>query len=145
MVNGPAFSAYASANQTVTSAVATKVIIDTEIFDTDSNFDNVTNSRFTPTVAGYYQVNGCVRTSATSTTNASVSLYKNGSIYMQGGTLNTAATSTAQMLVINTVVLMNGSTDYLELYGTVVGTSPSFNYSTANITSTFSAAMIRSA
>jgi len=144
MVNGPAFSAYANASLSITSSTFTKVNINTVIFDTASCFDT-TNNRFTPTVAGYYQVNGGARASATNLVNASAAIYKNGSIYMQGGTLNIAAISAAQMIGINTMVFLNGTTDYLELWGVIGGTSPSYSYSTANITSTFSAALMRSA
>ena len=35
---------------------ATKLVLDTEIVDSDGKFDNSTNYRFTPTVAGYYFV-----------------------------------------------------------------------------------------
>jgi hypothetical protein len=60
MVSGnmPAFSAYQSSGQTLSSATATKLNFQTEEFDTNNNFDSTTNMRFTPTVAGYYQVNG---------------------------------------------------------------------------------------
>lgn len=140
----PAFSAYANASLSITSSTFTKVNINTVIFDTASCFDT-TNNRFTPTVAGYYQVNGGARASATNLVSAIAAIYKNGSIYMQGGTLNIAAISAAQMIGINTMVFLNGTTDYLELWGVIGGTSPSYSYSTANITSTFSAALIRSA
>jgi len=144
MVNGPAFSAYANASLSITSATDTKVNINTVIFDTASCF-NTANNRFTPTVAGYYQVNGCVRGAATNLVNASSAIYKNGSLYMQGGTLNIAAISSAEMVVINTVVFLNGTTDYLELWGSATGTSASFNCFSVNSTSAFSAALIRSA
>jgi hypothetical protein len=36
----------------------TKVQIDTEVFDTDRYYDNTTNYRFTPLVAGKYFVYG---------------------------------------------------------------------------------------
>ena len=45
--NTPAFEAYLSATQTVSDATATKVQFDTEVFDTDSTYDNATNYRFT--------------------------------------------------------------------------------------------------
>jgi len=37
--NGPAFSAYLSADQTITSSTFTKVQLNAELFDTNSNFD----------------------------------------------------------------------------------------------------------
>ena len=62
MVSGnmPAFSAYLGTSQTVTTDVATKLQLNTEVFDTASAFDSTTNYRFQPTVAGYYQLNGNV-------------------------------------------------------------------------------------
>ena len=51
--NGPAFSAYQSSAQTLSSNTATKLTFTTEEFDTNNNF---ASSTFTPTVAGYYLV-----------------------------------------------------------------------------------------
>jgi hypothetical protein len=136
---GPAFSAYASSSQSVTSLTATKVTLDTEIFDTNNTF---ASSRFTPTVAGYYQINGTLRTGASSAiTNAGVFIYKNGSSYARGAE-NSSGKSNNQ-LVVSSVVYLNGSGDYVELYGFVEGTSPSFNYNSADITSMFSGALVR--
>src|SRR5210317_1629772 len=55
--SGPAFSAYQSSAQTIAGYTFVKMNLQTEEFDTDSCFDT-SLSRFTPTVAGYYQVNG---------------------------------------------------------------------------------------
>jgi hypothetical protein len=57
---------------TITSNTFTKVQINTEEFDTNSNFDSTTNYRFTPTVAGYYQVNGSVNNYSSTYANKSV-------------------------------------------------------------------------
>ena len=55
---GPAFAARPSSGQSAPSAdTFTKVAFGTETFDTDSKF---ASDRFTPTVAGYYQINGGV-------------------------------------------------------------------------------------
>jgi hypothetical protein len=141
----PVFSAYASATQTVTLATATKVAIDTENFDTNSNFDT-TNNRFTPTVAGYYQVNGCLRGNAATTfTSITVYIYKNGSENIRTQMSATLTNSASTQINISNIVYMNGTTDYLELYGNVAGTgTATFNFSTAAATSQFSAAWVRS-
>ena len=69
MPNAPAFSATrTSTNQSFTSAVWTKVECQTEEFDTASAYDNATNFRFTPQVAGYYQVSGTLYFTARATT-----------------------------------------------------------------------------
>ena len=108
--NGPAFSAYKNSAQTAFSGFA-KVKLDFEEFDTANCFDSVTNYRFTPNVAGYYQVNGCV-TRAVTNCDLSVNLYKNGALFKYG---NTAYVSIGSMTGA-WLVYMNGSTDYLELY-----------------------------
>mgnify|MGYP003348389678 CR=1 FL=1 len=53
----PAFSAVPNQNQSVTSGSEVKVSLQTKLFDTANAFDNTTNYRFQPTVAGYYQIN----------------------------------------------------------------------------------------
>jgi hypothetical protein len=102
----PAFSVYKSAAQTLSSATFTKITFNTEEFDTNNNF---ASSAFTPTVAGYYQINGNVSNGTGTQTVASI--YKNGTIYKDG---NNASSFGA---VVSTIVYLNGSTDYVELYG----------------------------
>lgn len=115
-VNGPAFSAYAASDQSITNNTFTKVQINTETFDTNSCFDSVTNYRFTPTVAGYYQVNGAIKP----TTDAALFsvLYKNGSIlnYGSGGFTGLDVGGIRNGSVVSQLVYLNGSTDYVELY-----------------------------
>ena len=141
---GPAFSAYLGGNQSVSSGVFTKININTETFDTASCFDSTTNYRFTPNVAGYYQVNASVRFSGTNLTESSPAIYKNGAAVSFGPyavvTGQSVLTSIATVLVY-----MNGTTDYLELYAYVVGTSPVFSFINAANTALFSASMVRSA
>jgi hypothetical protein len=142
---GPAFSAYLASTQSVTNNVATKVTINTEVFDTNSNFDNATNYRFTPTVAGYYQVNGVLRLSATSSLSAGwVSIYKNGSEYSRGTEYNTALLGVPQ-LVVSDLIYLNGSTDYIEMYGLNNANTPTFQTVNTAITARFSASMVRGA
>ena len=112
----PAFSAYSSSNQTLTSATYTKLQINTELFDTDSCYDNSTNYRFTPNVAGYYQVNLCARMyGQTSPATYVWSIYKNGSNYVYLNVNTNLSTYDARS--ISSLIYMNGSTDYIEFYG----------------------------
>jgi len=125
MVSGnmPAFNAYMSANQTVTTGVSTKVILNIETFDTNSNFDSTTNYRFTPTVAGYYQFNGSIYGQATTSMTATyIQINKNGTLYQYGAVQNFTAGTSPQGITINSLVYLNGSTDYVELFGTIIGT-----------------------
>ena len=114
MVSGnmPAFSATSASTTTVTANTFTKINIATSVFDTNSNYSTA-NSRFTPTVAGYYQING----SATilGTTIGLVCIYKNGSRFADGLYGGTAASNPNSNVCC--LVYLNGSTDYVELYG----------------------------
>jgi hypothetical protein len=143
--NGPAFSAYANASQSITTTTFTKVAINTEEFDTNNNFDT-TNNRFTPTVAGYYQVNGLVRCYFSSPSQFLSVIFKNGSAYARGTELSgTSLTIQTLTCSISEIIYMNGTTDYLELYGLITATSPSFNFANSTATSRFSASMVRAA
>jgi len=112
--NGPAFSAYRSTNQTANTATWTKVQANTEEFDTNSNYDNATNYRFTPTVAGYYQINGEVKMTGAAAILIT-SIYKNGSEFKRG-TQSGSAASSGQASAVSALVYFNGSSDYVELY-----------------------------
>ena len=110
-VTGPAFSAYQSSAQTLSSNTGTKIQFQTEEFDTNSNFDNTTNYRFTPTVNGYYQVNSVINW-ATTSTRGFLNIYKNGSAFKQGMNI-----SLCDGAALSALVYLNGSTDYIEMYG----------------------------
>ena len=116
MVSGnmPAFSAYQSSAQTLSSATLTKIQFQTEEFDTNSCFDSTTNYRFTPNVEGYYLVSGHVQPDASYTAGIQA-IYKNGSVYKYGS-YNANATGVSQPSV-TCLVYLNGSTDYVEFYG----------------------------
>lgn len=116
----PAFSAYLSAGQNPTNATYTKVQLNTEEFDTDSCYDNATNYRFTPTVAGYYQVNFSSRLSSTSSPGTYVwAIYKNGSNYVELNVNTNLSTFDAR--TISSIISMNGSSDYIEFYAYIGG------------------------
>ena len=133
---GPAFSAYISSTQTISAGTFTKAQFNTEEFDTNSNYDATTNYRFTPTVAGYYQITVCVQKTS-SATDIQTLIYKNGSAFKNGVT----PTSTSSAIV-TALVYMNGSTDYVEGYvymgsGGATTTTASSSY--------FQASMVRAA
>lgn len=112
----PAFSAYASATFTVADSTYTKIPFNVELFDTNNNFDSTTNYRFTPTVAGYYQVQGaCFISPPNQTSGFILSLYKNGSEYQQLHR-DQYGTSFNQMAHGSLILHLNGTTDYIELY-----------------------------
>lgn len=111
----PSFFATRSAQQSINNATYTKVQFDTETYDTDSYYDNVTNYRFTPLVAGKYLVCASLAyESVVDQTYQNTALYKNGAgiFYTEvraSGTVGSTITTTA-------IVSLNGSTDYIEIY-----------------------------
>ena len=114
--NGPAFSAGPNATQSISAGTWTKMQYNTEEFDTNNNYDASTNYRFTPTVAGYYQVNGCAESSANSASGYFlVAVYKNGTAFKYGQNYK-SDTSSGPSASVATLIYLNGSTDYVELY-----------------------------
>jgi hypothetical protein len=114
---GPAFSvARTTSNQNIPASTWTKIQFQTEEFDTNNNFDSTTNYRFTPTVAGYYQINlsPFVSFSSGGPSVVGSSIYKNGALYKIGFTNGSGFPYGS--LVTAAVVYMNGSTDYIEGY-----------------------------
>lgn len=98
----------------IATSTFTKIQFTTEEFDTNSNFDNATNYRFTPTVAGKYLV-----TLAATVKNLgsgkfmALSIEKNGSRFKDvltaaNGAISDAGTS------ITALIDFNGSSDYIE-------------------------------
>ena len=138
--NMPAFSAYASSGTTVSTATWTKATLDTEEFDTNNNF---ASNRFTPTVAGYYQLNGNISFGAsTSISRSIINIYKNGSSYKQGTYMYVTNTSGTQANTVCALVYANGTTDYFELYGYIEGVGTLTQGQTATY---FNGSMVRSA
>ena len=148
MVSGnmPAFSAYRTGTQTgIATSTYTKVSVQTEVFDTNSNYDNVTNYRFTPTIAGYYQINAAVVATGTTLAYTQAIIYKNGSAYATGGYVTTASGEAGSS--VSSLVYMNGSTDYVELYAyvSVTGTAIIYGGSSAQAQTFFNGSMVRAA
>jgi hypothetical protein len=144
--NGPAFAAYISGYQgSVAQSTWTKITLSAENFDTNNNFDSTTNYRFTPTVAGYYQLNGALRATGTGISLITCSFYKNGSEYVRGNQIS-GTLSGGNIAVISSIIYCNGSTDYIELYGLVTAASGiSFESNSSASTSSMSGCLVRTA
>jgi len=122
--NTPAFRAYLGSNQNININTNTKININTENFDTDNCYDNSSNYRFTPNVAGKYFVYAQLAYSSTvlaMRVKAGLTMiYKNGSELIRN--VNQPESSSGSnysnqfTLSVQTVVEMNGSSDYLEVY-----------------------------
>ena len=121
--NTPAFMAKPSGNITISDDTVTKLLFATEDFDTDGNYSS---SRFTPTTAGKYQVSGAVQWNTDTNYNALLQgrlfVYKNGSQIFRNDVdprVGSGQVPISLFNYINVAVDMNGSSDYLELYGYV--------------------------
>jgi diaminopimelate epimerase len=112
MVNGPAFSYYPNTLTTIADSTQTKLVFDGKDFDTANA---VSSSRFTPQVAGYYQINADMRFASTfAATQIFMSIYKNGSVWTRGA--GTGSATIYAYATVNGIVYCNGSTDYIEIY-----------------------------
>lgn len=112
----PSFSVHKNGtNQTaIPASTYTKVTWSTEEFDTNNDFDS---DRFTPTVAGKYQLSACCQWwGMASGRSTDIAIYKNGTLYKE--VRGKAAGSTAANVgpLISFPVNANGTTDYFEIY-----------------------------
>lgn len=116
----PVFGAKMSSDQSWSDATRTKVQFNAEDFDADGVFDSTTNYRFTPNVAGKYFITVSARVYDLNGRlyHAEGQLQKNGSAIKE--TVKDLRLSSGfgytDILEINLIVDMNGSTDYLEYY-----------------------------
>jgi hypothetical protein len=144
MVSGamPAFSAYQSSSQSLTSSTFTKIQFQTEEFDTANAFDSTTNFRFTPLVAGYYQISSTISLNNASG-NLLIDLYKNGSELKRGSAVSQIA-GIGTYASSSWLVFLNGSTDYLEIYGYQT-TGSTISTSSGSFQTYFSGVLVRAA
>lgn len=113
--SGPAFSAYRSSSaQSINQTTWTKVQLNSENFDTANAFDSTTNYRFTPATAGYYQLNANLGFDNSATGRCLIAVYKNGTEYAR--LLDMSGNYAAPEVGGATLVYLNGSTDYVELF-----------------------------
>jgi hypothetical protein len=111
---GAAFRAYSSSGQAISSTVNTKIVFNVEDFDVNSDFDSVTNSRFQPDIAGYYQFTAGVGFTNTLNGNSFLALFKNGVVNVSG--IQFEASSSIYRLTIAGLIYLNGTTDYVEVF-----------------------------
>ena len=118
----PAFEAALSTNQTgIVDNVITKIQFADETFDTDSCYDNVTNYRFTPTVAGKYFFYG------SAACNGGTSNLRDGAMYLykNGAELQSSYSGFEDNYLNNVSISFhgvheaNGTTDYFEAFARI--------------------------
>jgi hypothetical protein len=116
-VNTPSFQAYLGSNTSaLTNGTQTKIQYNTEEWDTDNTYDNSSNYRFTPAVAGKYWLYATAKidSSGNFPHDAYLSFYKNGSVYKQFQRVDNG-TDFSGVLFNGTAVDLDAD-DYIEVY-----------------------------
>jgi hypothetical protein len=112
----PAFAAQLSGNQSLSNNSATKINFNSEDLDTNSAYDNSSNYRFTPAIAGYYFVYALLAFDELNDGKTGYCMiYKNGSHFFSGTQMTGDNTSMAVAQVSATIYLDDN--DYVEIYG----------------------------
>ena len=117
--NYPAFESSLGSNQSVSDSSWTKIQFGNETFDSNSCYDNSTNYRFTPTIAGKYFIHAkaVVYSDNNETLNGlALAVYKNGSSFLADDSTNGSHQPTRASLSKYGTLDLNGSTDYVEIY-----------------------------
>ena len=132
--NTPSFSATHSNTALGSSGVWTLVPFSTEVMDNGDCYDNSAGEyKFTPGVAGYYQVSSVLNWYASSgnVTSPSIALYKNGSEYISFRSTGYTSNQAAYYVDSSTYsgILNLSDSDYLQVYWNVSysSTAPSTN------------------
>ena len=117
--NTPAFAATGAGNA-ISSATYVKAQNGTELLDTDNDYDNSTNYRFTPSVAGKYYLSNRVSVDPDSNMQyIFAAIYKNGSriAEMHQGYVNSDPIGNNYFSIeLSMIAEANGSSDYFEAY-----------------------------
>ena len=114
--NTPAFMANLASGQSISNGTATKVNMSTEIFDTDSKYDN-SSYKFTPTVAGKYFVYAQIMLTAYGAdgTPAGLQIRKNGSTIHESYERSAQNNNFDFYIHISATVVLDDD-DYIEIF-----------------------------
>jgi len=113
---GNVWHIYSSGNTTLVDATYTKIALNSTRYNIGGGSLDTSNYRFTPSVAGYYSVSASIDLTpdGSQTGNFIVNIRKNGTTmaYVDAYRGQTGRHSAC----ITTVIYMNGSSDYVELF-----------------------------
>ena len=120
LTNTPSFEAYLSGDVSLNDLTNTKVPFNTEVFDSDGKYDNSSNYRFTPTIAGKYFVfaNVGVKESTFTIQQHNVQLALNGSDYRTVQMYVQPSEVAIHSNYISAIMDLDGD-DYVEIFTTV--------------------------
>ena len=113
----PMFLSYGASNIAMANDTWVKVQFNNEQFDIGGYYDSSTNYRYTPQVAGKYMITARVYITygGAATENIRIAIYKNGSDYTKYNDYGGSTQSYGTVQIVS-LIDMNGSSDYLEIY-----------------------------
>lgn len=118
----PLFETFLTTTQNITSNQFTLLNFDNVNFDSHSWFDTA-NYRYTPQMAGYYIFTAAyTMTPSTSASVKLVALYKNGVLAKYLEFTRYAAVAGTTTASGSSILYMNGTTDYVDVYAYTLGT-----------------------
>jgi len=136
----PAFHAELSATQEPSNDTATVVQFNRETLDTDNAYDNSSNYRFTPQVAGKYFVYSQILNNPSSSNNiqqARINIRKNGS-NVSNYQFSSSTNPVDEIGVGSQVIVdLNGSSDYVDVIGTQAVSSGTNRFSGGTTSDTY--------
>lgn len=115
LLNPPAFTAAQTSVQSIANASTIQLIWPTPTLDTYGGWASGTPTRYTPQVAGYYDIAatyGCV---ANATNDRDILVQRNGSTIAQQSLTAATASDTTCIQVVAPLVFFNGTGDYFEI------------------------------
>jgi len=122
----PVFSVQRTIDQSITTNTYNKINYNVVNFDSNGYW-STSDYRYTPLIPGYYVFNmqGLVAGSSSVPTQMIASFYKNGSLIRTGNRIVLpSAPSSSSAVVANSLLYMNGSTDYIEGWIIAVAGTP---------------------
>ena len=100
----------------ISSATYTKVGMDRVVVDTHGYFDTA-NNRYLPLIAGYYLISVSIRQEGANNTYVQSTVYKNGLIQAGNAVSDGGGGLQYTTPYTQSVIHLNGSTDYVEAWG----------------------------
>ena len=131
--NTPAFIAKYSGNGSgFANGTYVKLSFDSEVYDSGSTYDPTTNYRWTPGVAGKYQLYARIifQAGGASPNQARIAIYKNGSVLQYSRW--TTATTISDWTVQTSHMDIANTTDYYEAYAYQENASSSTTFTIGN-------------
>lgn len=127
------FSVYRNAAKAAVATTETKVEFDTELYDTNSNFDSTTNFRYTAPVSGFYHFDWGFGVSVITPSRLFATLYKNNSPIQR----STDVAAASVQGVSGSCLVQATAGDYFEIFyysSTAGGTYASSTYKDTHFT-----------